>query len=256
MLSRVLNKKEILAYKSNGFVHCRNIISKKNLKDLYKSVLNVENYPETKNKWMKYFDPRHDDKELILTRVENFIQYEKFLKKFFNSKKLQKNLEKLYGDKVVLFKDKYHPKLPGAKGFEAHQDATIWEGMYNMKNYITVCVMLEKATPKNGALEFAKYNTKKKILLSKSWSVISKKDQKNLKWKKINTNEGDVIFFDDYIPHRSSNNTSRSETRRSLFITYNHYKYGSKRAKYYKDKRKSYPPNFERKKGKKYIFKA
>ena len=28
----------------------------------------------------------------------------------------------------AFFKDKYHPKLPGSKGFEAHQDATIWEG--------------------------------------------------------------------------------------------------------------------------------
>ena len=256
MITRILNRNQIIKYKNKCFVHCKNIITKKIPKNLYESVRIVEDFPETKNKWMKYFDPRYDKKELVLTRVENFIQYEKFLKKFFNSSKLKKNLEKLYGTKVIIFKDKYHPKLPGSKGFEAHQDATIWEGMYGMKNYITVCIMLEKSTNSNGALEFAKYNSKKKHLLSKSWSVISKSEQKKLNWKKVYAKKGDIIFFDDYVPHRSSNNTSKSESRRSLFITYNHYKYGNKRVKYYKDKRKSYPPNFERKKGKKYTFKA
>ena len=83
------------------------------------------------------------------------------------TKKLQNNLKLLYGKKVLLFKDKYHPKLPGSKGFEAHQDATIWEGMYKMKNYITMCIMLEDSTKDNGPLEFAKYDVKKKNLLSK-----------------------------------------------------------------------------------------
>ena len=119
------------------------MIPKTVLKKLNQNILKVENFPETYKKWMKYFDPKSNSKELVLTRVENFIQYNTFLKKFFKSGKLQKNLRLLYGNKVILFKDKYHPKLPGSKGFDAHQDATIWEGMYNMKNYITRCIMLE-----------------------------------------------------------------------------------------------------------------
>ena len=255
-MNRSLNKSEILSYQNNGYVHCKNIMSKKTLEKLYKSLLRVEEYPETLNKWMKYFDPKYDSSSMVLTRVENFIHYNEFLKKFFKSKKLQNNLKLLYGKKVLLFKDKYHPKLPGSKGFEAHQDATIWEGMYKMKNYITMCIMLEDSTKNNGPLEFAKYDVKKKNLLSKSWSLIPKNKEKKLKWKKIFAKQGDIFFFDDYIPHRSSNNFSKTKSRRSLFITYNDSKYGSKRKKYYEDKRKSYPPNFERKEGKNYIFKA
>ena len=63
-----------------------------------------------------------------------------------------------------------------------------------MKNYITVCIMLEKSTNSNGALEFAKYNSKKKHLLSKSWSVISKSEQKKLNWKKYMQKKV-ILFF-------------------------------------------------------------
>ena len=256
MISRIIKKKEIENYKSFGYVHCKNLIPKTVLKKLNQNILKVENFPETYNKWMKYFDPKSNSKELVLTRVENFIQYNTFLKKFFKSGKLQKNLRLLYGNKVILFKDKYHPKLPGSKGFDAHQDATIWEGMYNMKNYITMCIMLEDSTKNNGPLEFANYDSKNKSLVSKSWSKISKKAENNFEWKKIFAKKGDIIFFDDYVPHRSSTNFSKVRSRRSLFITYNDIKFGSKRKKYYIDKRKNYPPNFERKEGKNYIFKA
>lgn len=256
MISKILKKKEIFTYKSKGYVHCKNFISKKVLKELDKNILEIENYPETLNKWMKYFDPKYDNSSMVLTRIENFVQYNIFFKNFLKSKKLQENLELLYDKKVTLFKDKYHPKFPGSKGFDAHQDATIWEGMYNMKNYITLCIMLDDTTRSNGALEFAEYDPNKKVLISKSWSKISANNQKKLKWKKIFAKKGDVIFFDDYVPHRSSNNISKNKTRKSLFMTFNDFKFGSKRKKYYKDKRKSYPPNFERKDRKQYIFKA
>ena len=256
MISRILTSNEIDLYNSNGYVYCKNLISKKVLEDLRSNMIKVESYPETYNKWMKYFDPTHNNGKLVLTRIENFIQYNDFVKNFFSNKSLLKILKSLFGNDVVLFKDKYHPKFPGSTGFDAHQDATIWEGMYNIKNFITVCIMLEDSDEENGILEFAEYNINNKSLLTKKWEKIPKEVEKKLNWKKMHTKEGDFIFFNDYVPHRSSNNFSSKKSRRSLFITFNSSQYGNKREVYYIDKRKSYPPNFERESNKEYVFKA
>ena len=39
-----------------------------------------------------------------------------------------------------------------------------------------------------------------------------------------------------------------------IYLTYNAKKDGNLKQKYFKDKRKSFPPNIERKKGKKYKY--
>ena len=75
------------------------------------------------------------------------------------------------------------------------------------------------------------------------------KIEKKISWTPINTKPGDMILFNDYTPHRSSNNFS-NKRRRMLFLTYNKKKEGDFRKKHFKDKRKNFPPNFERKKNK------
>ncbi len=80
-----------------------------------------------------------------------------------------------------------------------------------------------------------------------------KKFEKNMNWTSINTFPGDIILFNDYTPHRSSNNLS-NKRRRMIFLTFNKKSDGNHRKKHFKDKRKNFPPNYERKIGKKYIF--
>ena len=41
-----------------------------------------------------------------------------------------------------------------------------------------------------------------------------------------------------------------------MYLTYNRRSDGDHRQKYYDDKRKSYPPDFEREEGKNYAFKV
>ena len=93
MINRILTSNEIDLYNSNGYVYCKNLISKKVLEDLRSNMIKVESYPETYNKWMKYFDPTHNNGKLVLTRIENFIQYNDFVKNFFSNKSLLKILK-------------------------------------------------------------------------------------------------------------------------------------------------------------------
>ena len=80
-----------------------------------------------------------------------------------------------------------------------------------------------------------------------------KKIENKISWTPINTAPGDLIFFNDYTPHRSSNNLS-NKRRRMLFLTFNNKNNGNHKTKHFKDKRKNFPPNFERETGKRYIF--
>ena len=152
----------------------------------------------------------------------------------------------------MLFKDKINFKYPGAKGFKAHQDATIWKDMYGIKSFISLIISIDYSSKKNGRLEVAKNNHKQE-LLGQSWKEIPKKIEQNMKWNPINTKPGDLIIFNDYTPHRSADNLSNLK-RRMLFLTYNKKSEGNHRKKHFKEKRNNFPPNFERKKGKKYVF--
>ena len=244
---------QVKDYKNKGYLVSKSFFSKKDIKNLINWVQEIENFHEVKGKWMKYYDRSLKDKNKnILTRIENFYDYHKKFKKLLSSKKILEQLKKISGSEMVLFKDKINFKYPGAKGFKAHQDATIWKDMYGIKSFISLIISIDYSNKKNGRLEVAKNNIKQG-LIGQSWKEIPKKYENSLKWKPINTKPGDLIIFDDYTPHRSANNLSNLK-RKMLFLTYNKRSEGDHRKKHFKDKRKNFPPNFERKKGKKYVF--
>jgi len=248
-----ISKLQIKNYKKNGFLICRDFFSKKDIKNLIGWVDEIENFKEVRGKWMKYYDPSLKNKKInILTRIENFIDYHKKLKKFILNQRILKQLKKVFGSDVILFKDKINFKYPGAKGFKAHQDATIWEGMYNIKSFMTLVISIDNSNKKNGRLEIAK-NKDKFGLIGKGWKEMPKKFEKKMFWTPLNTAPGDLILFNDYTPHRSSNNLSKNR-RRMLFLTLNKKIDGDHRKKHFQDKRKNFPPNYERKTGKEYIF--
>lgn len=247
------SKKQLSDYKEKGFLISKNFFKKKDIKNLVLWIDEVENFKETKGKWMKYYDPSlKNKKRFILTRIENFIDYHKKFKAFILKKKILNQLKKISGDDVVLFKDKINFKYPGAKGFKAHQDATIWEGMYGIKSFLTMVISIDHSNKKNGRLEIAE-NNDKNGLVSQAWKEMPKSIEGKMSWVPVNTSPGDLIIFNDYTPHRSSDNFSNSR-RRMLFLTFNFKKDGDHRKKHFKDKRKNFPPNLERKMGKNYVF--
>lgn len=69
------------------------------------------------------------------------------------------------------------------------------------------------------------------------------------------TAPGDVAFVDSCVPHRSGRNRS-SQARRVLYVTSNRLSHGDHRARYYADKRKSYPPDCEREAGRQYVYRV
>ena len=252
MINYKFNKKHINKFNSDGYLYCKKFFDTENFYKIKKYIKEIENFKNVKKKWMKYYDPSLKNKnKIVLTRIENFYDYHKKLKKILSNKVFKNQIKKLVGNDVVLFKDKINFKYPGSKGFKPHQDATIWKDMYGIKSFITLAISIDESTIENGCLRFARIKNKK--LISKYWNEIPKKIEKKMKWKIITQKPGDVVFFNDYSPHKSSDNFSNKK-RRMVFLTYNEKKFGDFRKKHFRDKRRNFPPNIERKKGEKYVF--
>ena len=167
--------------------------------------------------------------------------------------KLQVIKERILGKKSILFKDKINWKYPDANGFEPHQDAQVWENLYkNVRSFLSMTISIDKTTVKNGCLEVVE-KKHKEGLFGDNKTAIPKHIVKKFKWKKITTQPGDLILFGAYTPHRSKKNNT-NKARKMMYLSYNAKKDGDLRKKYFKDKRKNYPPNNERIPGNHYKY--
>ena len=91
--------------------------------------------------------------------------------------------------------------------------------------------------------------------LIREWEPLTDEDMKGMELVPAPTTPGDLAFFDSYAPHGSEPNMSDT-TRRLYFATYNRRSAGDRLARYYADKRKSFPPDIEREAGKDYVFRV
>ena len=143
--------------------------------------------------------------------------------------------------------------MPGGDGFKPHQDQQAGWGAY-ASLFITTLVSVDEATPANGCLELvAGHHTRG--LVGKEWAPLTDADMAGMQFVACPTRPGDVIFFDSFVPHRSGPNPTE-HARRALYVTYNRRAEGNHRARYYADKRRSYPPDCEREPGKEYVYRV
>ena len=134
-LNYYFNKSHILKFQKNGYLVCRNFFNQKLVDQIILSISQIEKFKDSNGKWMKYYDiSLKNGKTKILTRIENFYDYHKVFKKIFSNQNIKKQLKKIAGDDLILFKDKINFKNPGSVGFKAHQDSTIWKNMYGIKS--------------------------------------------------------------------------------------------------------------------------
>lgn len=240
------------------------------LKALIDGVNTMDAWPDKAGHWMKYYEKKAGGKtdakaadakgdakdaakpELILQRIENFVQYNEPLQKLLRGK-LEDVASELFAESAILYKEKINYKLPGGAGFEPHQDISAGWWMYNQSIHISALVTIDEATKENGCLEVV-YGKHKVGKLAPDWKAIPEDVCKTLEWVMLPTKPGDCFFFDSYVPHRSGPNTTQ-KPRRVLYATYAKLAEGDFREKYYADKRLSFPPDIERVPGKDYSYK-
>lgn len=247
----MLNNQQLSAFERDGFLLIKGLYSDVEMQDIIRWTEEVSNYPEEPGKYMMYFEQSQlEDKQRILSRMEDFEPYHRGFSDLFTSRQMQGNVSQLFGETAVLYKDKINFKLPGGDGFKAHQDVQAgWDKYASL--HITALVSIDAGTIENGCLEIAA-GSHKQGLIGEMWHPL---EENELTYQPIVTNPGDVVFFDSYVPHRSSPNLTE-HPRRILYVTYNRLSEGDHRRQYYQEKRENYPPDCERDANKQYNFKV
>jgi 2-aminoethylphosphonate dioxygenase len=241
-----LTETQILRFQDHSMLHLPGALSVNDARLLSKWVDETETWSETPGQWMKYFE-LSECGERRLCRVEHFIEFHDGLNELICGDESMSSLQQLMGEAAVLFKEKINFKLPGGKGFKAHQDAPAFQS-FGPDYHITMMVSVDDTNSENGGLEFAEWVRSDQLLDQSSDLTLDTKLESGLNWYPLNTQAGDVLFFDSFIPHRSGPNRS-TKSRRVLYITYNRKLAGDVRDTYYSAKRQAFPPDCERKEG-------
>jgi 2-aminoethylphosphonate dioxygenase len=251
---RFLSGRELADYRRDGFLVCRGLFSPNEVEELRRATDEVQAWPEQPGRWMVYGETSLREPGLrLINRIENFYPYHRGFRATFDGDKLLGRVSELFGEPAVLFKDKINFKLAGGDGFKPHQDQQAgWSAYASL--FVTALVAVDEATEANGCLELAAgHHTRG--LIGPEWAPLSEGDLQGVEFTFCPTRPGDAVFFDSFVPHRSGPNLS-DEPRRVLYVTYNRLAEGDHRTQYYADKRKSYPPDVERKPGQQYVYRV
>ena len=200
--------------------------------------------------WVYYEDSLTEPGRRVIQRIENFCPVHPGFDRVIRESSLSRWVTGLMGGPVTLFKEKINFKMPGAPGFKAHQDQQAGWTRY-ARLFVTALVTIDPATLENGCLEMVP-GRHREGLIGEEWSPL---DESGLGLQPVPTEPGDVVFFDSFAPHASKPNLT-AKPRRILYLTYNLMSDGDHRARYYADKRASFPPDIERDASTDYVFRV
>ena len=251
--SRVLTDDQIRKFEDDGFLWIPGFLDRRETQALSDWVDELAEYPERPGRHMVYRENVESKPGArVLCRIENFCPFHQGLNRLVNSHRVLNVVSALFGEPVVLFKDKINFKMPGGGGFKAHQDVQAGWDQY-AERHITMLIGIDAATVHNGCLELVP-GAHRRGLIGDMWTPLDESDE-GLGYQPLPTQPGDAVLFDSFVPHRSAPNESE-HPRRVLYVTYNRASEGDQRARYYADKRASYPPDCERDPNRKYVFRV
>jgi 2-aminoethylphosphonate dioxygenase len=245
---------QLVTYRRSGWLLVRGFVSKPEVDAIARWTDDLLALPEEPGKHMAYYESKPSkDGERLIQRIENFCPYHPEFDAFVNRSRLREAVDQLFGEPSCLFKEKINFKMPGGAGFEPHPDQQAGWSRY-ASIFITALVTIDTATAENGCLEMAE-GRRIAGLIGEEWRPLSVTELGACPLVPVPTKPGDVLFFDSYAPHASKPNLT-DRPRRILYLTYNAASEGDHRARYYVDKRQSFPPDIERLPGVDYKFRV
>lgn len=239
----LLSPGELRDYDYDGFVVCKELLTKSEKENLFKWTDEIQAWPDEKGKWMSYYETDKSTGKKILARRENFLPYLKGMEQLVYSK-LTQICSDILREQAVIYKEKVNFKFSGGGGFAAHQDAPAF-ATYGVNYHITLMISIDRSNKENGALEIVRGKHGEGLLPQTDKLTIKPEVEKKLNFEVIDTEPGDIVVFGSYTPHRSGPNFS-NKSRRVHYITFNRLADGSYRDQYFADKRRLFPPENER----------
>jgi hypothetical protein len=249
-----LSSDETRAFERDGFVIVRGVFSSTEIAAYTCAIEALAGRPPEVGRQMVYFEnSRTSPGTPVLSRIEAFVEYDDTLSSVVFDPRIVDSTAGLLGDGAVLFKDKINFKLPGGSGFTPHQDIQAGWDTY-APYFVSVLVAIDENTVANGCLELAAGHHRRG-LIGRRWEPLEGDELSGLEFVVYPMAPGDVAFFDCFTPHRSQPNLT-DRPRRNLYLTFNRAADGDVRTQYFADKRKSFPPDYERTPGVTYTFRV
>lgn len=251
---RYFDSRQLERFRRDGYVVVPSLYGPEALSRIEAWTREVAAMPEVPGRHMVYYeDSLSEPGTRVLSRIENFCAHHPGFEALLADGELPARVSELFGEPAVLFKEKINFKLPGGGGFRAHQDVQAgWDAYAAL--HVTALVSIDPTTADNGCLELVP-GAQVRGLIGEKWKPLVEDELPELDFVACPTRPGDVVFFDSFVPHRSAPNLT-DKPRRVLYVTYNRLSEGDHRARYYADKRRSYPPDCERDPGVHYEFRV
>ncbi|MBI3336751.1 phytanoyl-CoA dioxygenase family protein [Candidatus Peregrinibacteria bacterium] len=253
-----LNEKQIGEYRTKGYLICKGLIAPERIQKVAESYRAVEMLDSGKSHPFFHYEPSLDDPSIqILRRIERVSDHSEAARSLIECEEILSAAKDLLEDEPVLLKDKLNLKLSGGAGYGAHIDGHwYWQDAEGnprrgwaeyADNFLNVVLPLDPSKVENGCLEVAPLQETERVL-GRDWETISsnldkgghikKEDEGNFSFTPLETELGDVIFFDWCVAHRSGENHSMI-SRRILYATFNGISAGNNRDRYYEDRKTS-----------------
>lgn len=240
----LLSAPERVAFERDGFIVQRRVFDPFEIEAYARAVAELAARPPEAGRQMVYYeDSLTVPGTKVLSRIEKFIEYEPVLAGLVFDPRIVGTAAALLGDVPVLFKEKINFKMPGGGGFAPHQDIQPGWDRY-APYFLSVLVAVDPNTPENGCLELAAGHHRRG-LFGRLWAPLEGDELKGVEFVEYPMQPGDVAFFDCFTPHQSKPNLT-DRPRRNIYLTFNRASAGDYREQYFADKRKSFPPDFER----------
>lgn len=209
--------------------------------------------PSIGNEMVYFEDSVLEPGARVLSRIERFAGFHAGLAAMVADPRVTDTVAALLGDEAVLFKEKINFKMPGGGGFTPHQDIQPGWDTY-APYFLSVLLAVDRNTIENGCLELAPGHHRRGMI-GRKWEPLEGAELDGLTFEAFPMEPGDAAFFDCFTPHQSQPNTT-PQPRRNIYLTYNRRRDGDFREQYFADKRKSFPPDFERDPNARYVFRV
>ena len=162
----------------------------------------------------------------VVDRLSPVIDISPVFASLVRDARILRPLGELCGDALLLFKDKLIYKMPGAAGYEMHQDYSSWQTF--PRDLVNVIVAIDGADARNGGVEFFPGYHGRLLSTEGELRYMSAAETKQIDLgtgEVLTTEPGDVVVFDCLTPHRSGVNRS-NRLRRQLYLTYSPARHG------------------------------
>lgn len=236
-----LTQSQLDHYRRDGYLHLPALLGTDELVLLDRECLRVQSDSALKDpRNLRAVARRTLEGPTVIDRYDPICDLSPAFERLIHDDRVTGVASSVVGGPVQLFKDKLIFKNPGAYGYGAHQDYTVWRDLpVPADGLLSILIAIDPATAENGAVRFYPglhhqhhCHDELKDLFGPASGLTPPDVLDRSPGVLICLDPGDAVVFSSLTPHDSAPNQT-DHTRRAIFLTFSDAAYGDLRVPYY-----------------------